>query len=157
MKITLLYLGKPDTDIFRAGIADFESRIRRYLPFEVIQVPPVKYPSSAGIREKKTLESAKLNQQLNPADIVILLDENGKEMTSAIFADYLVKLQNRHGKRLVFIIGGPYGFDEVLRERSVGTVSLSKMTFPHQMARLVFLEQLYRACTIINHEPYHHE
>jgi 23S rRNA (pseudouridine1915-N3)-methyltransferase len=157
MKIQLLYLGKKEKGNLNAAITDYESRIKHYLPFEIVPILPVKYNPGESLLEKKSKESEKLSHSILPSDIVILLDEAGKELTSHEFSAFLGKQLVSTGKKMIFIIGGPFGFDARIRSRANGVISFSKMTFPHQMIRLFFVEQLYRALTILHHEPYHHE
>jgi 23S rRNA (pseudouridine1915-N3)-methyltransferase len=157
MKITLLVTGKTESEYLKDGIREYETRIRRYLPFEIIEVPALKNISSLTVGEQKAREAAMILKQIQPGEILVLLDEQGKELTSAGFANFLNQRFLSGGKGIVFLVGGPFGSDETLRKRAGHILSLSKMTFSHQMVRLFFTEQLYRALTILRGESYHHE
>lgn len=156
MKTVLLLVGKTQDKHFVAGINDYAERIGHYMPFEIKVIPELRNTKSLSEQQQKTQEGELLLKQLQPSDTVVLLDEHGTEHRSVEFAAWLQKKQNT-ARRLVFIIGGPYGFSETVYKRANEMVSLSRMTFSHQMVRLVFTEQIYRACTIIKGEPYHHE
>lgn len=156
MKIELIQVGKTVNKIFVEGINEYLGRIKHYVPFNITTIPEVKNTKSLSESQQKTLEGTLILKQLQAQDTVVLLDEHGKEFRSVEFAAWLEK-QQQVARRLVFVIGGPYGFSESVYERANGKISLSKMTFSHQMVRLIFCEQLYRACTIIQGEPYHHE
>lgn len=156
MKTILLLVGKTQDKHFIAGINDYAERIGHYMPFEIKVIPELRNTKSLSEQQQKTQEGELLLKQLQPSDTVVLLDEHGTEHRSVEFATWLQKKQNT-ARRLVFIIGGPYGFSETVYKRANEMVSLSRMTFSHQMVRLVFTEQIYRACTIIKGEPYHHE
>ena len=156
MKTVLLLVGKTQDKHFVAGINDYAERIGHYMPFEIKVIPELRNTKSMSEQQQKTQEGELLLKQLQPSDTVVLLDEHGTEHRSVEFAAWLQKKQNT-ARRLVFIIGGPYGFSETVYKRANEMVSLSRMTFSHQMVRLVFTEQIYRACTIIKGEPYHHE
>jgi 23S rRNA (pseudouridine1915-N3)-methyltransferase len=157
MKVKLVAIGKTDETYLVKGMQEYENRIRRYLPLEVLEIPGLKNASHLGKPEWKAKEAAKILPLFAPQDIVILLDENGKEMTSVDFSSFLNRNFSSGSKNLVFVIGGPFGFDESVRKKAHFQLSLSKMTFSHQMVRLFFLEQLYRALTILRNEAYHHE
>ncbi len=150
-------IGKTDAPWLAEGISHYEKRIRHYLPFELQVIPDLKNRKQLSEDEQKQAEALLLIQQLQTTDEVVLLDENGKQLTSRNFSGFLEKMQLQSVKRLVFIVGGPYGFGEAVRKRANHALSLSEMTFPHQLVRLIFLEQLYRACTILRNEPYHHD
>ena len=156
MKTLLLLVGKTQDKHFIAGINDYAERIGHYMPFEIKVIPELRNTKNLTEQQQKTQEGDLLLRQLQPSDTVVLLDEHGTEHRSVEFAAWLQKKQNT-ARRLVFIIGGPYGFAEAVYKRANEMVSLSRMTFSHQMVRLVFTEQIYRACTIIKGEPYHHE
>lgn len=156
MKTLLLLVGKTQDKHFLAGINDYAERIGHYMPFEIKVIPELRNTKNLSEQQQKTQEGELLLKQLQPSDTVVLLDEHGTEHRSVEFAAWLQKKQNT-ARRLVFIIGGPYGFSEAVYKRANEMVSLSRMTFSHQMVRLVFTEQIYRACTIIKGEPYHHE
>jgi 23S rRNA (pseudouridine1915-N3)-methyltransferase len=157
MKIALLQTGKT-TDKNVAGIADlYLSRIAKYNPFEIITLPDIKNSSSLPVQELKIKEGKKIIQTLNDEDYVVLLDERGKEFSTSEFSKWMEKSFMISRKRIIFVIGGAWGFSDEVYERADFRISLSKMTFPHQLVRLLFLEQLYRIFTIIRGEPYHHE
>ena len=156
MKICLLTVGKTDTGWVREGLETYTSRLGRYVRFSVKEIPELKNASSLSKAQVKDKEGSLILASIGPKDMVILLDEHGKEYTSVEFAKEVERF-TASGKNIVFVIGGAYGFSDEVYNRSDGKVSLSKMTFPHQMVRIVFTEQLYRAFTIIKGEPYHHE
>ena len=156
MKVTLILVGKTTDKHFDAGINDYADRIKHYLPFEITIIPELKNTKSLSEEQQKEKEGEQILKLLTSSDTVVLLDEHGKEMRSLEYAQWLQKKQAT-AKRLVFVIGGPYGFSPAVYSRADEKISLSKMTFSHQMVRLIFTEQLYRACTIIKGEPYHHE
>jgi 23S rRNA (pseudouridine1915-N3)-methyltransferase len=157
MKVTLLVIGKTEEPYLREGISEYAGRIRRYSSFELKEIPAVKTSSSLPVAAQKKKEAEALRRYFTDADIVILLDEHGREMGSVQFAEFLNRQFLSGKKNMVFITGGPFGFDEALKTRADFTLSLSKMTFSHQMVRLIFAEQLYRALTILKNENYHHE
>ncbi|MGE5419947.1 MAG: 23S rRNA (pseudouridine(1915)-N(3))-methyltransferase RlmH [Chloroflexota bacterium] len=157
MKIAFIQTGRTTDKSLAAAIDDYASRIRKYSGFEIITVPELKNTRNMPFAEQKLREGKKILQALNSDDYVILLDERGKELRTVDFADLLGKTFHLPRKRIVFITGGPWGFSGEVYERCDMKMSLSKMTFPHQLVRLLFLEQLYRAFTIIKGEPYHHE
>lgn len=156
MKTLLMLVGKTTDKHFQAGIDDYVERIGHYMPFELSIVPELKNTKSLTEDQQKKAEGDLILRQLQPSDTVVLLDEHGKELRSIEFAQWLENKRNT-ARRLVFVVGGPYGFSSEVYARSNEQLSLSKMTFSHQMIRLVFTEQVYRACTIIKGEPYHHE
>ena len=157
MKIKKISIRKTDTDYLKQGIEEYETRIKRLVPFESIQIPAAKSSSQMNVNITKGKEAEKVMHYLAPSDFVVLLDEKGKELRSIEFADFLRAKFNSSIKTLVFVTGGPFGFDDSLKTRADFMLSLSKMTFSHQMVRLFFSEQLYRALTILNNESYHHE
>ena len=157
MKIALLMIGKTDTRYFAEAINEYKSRLAHYVPFEMQVIPDIKNVKNLSESQQKEREGEILLKALQTGDYVVLLDERGKEMTSVQFAHYLEKKMNTTPRRLVFIIGGPYGFSEEVYQMANEKLSLSQMTFSHQMVRLIFVEQIYRAMTILNNEPYHHE
>jgi 23S rRNA (pseudouridine1915-N3)-methyltransferase len=157
MKVKLLVTGKTDEPYIRNGLDEYESRIRRYLSFETVEIPGLKNAVHLSKIEWKAKEAAKILPLLNSSDFVVLLDEKGKEMTSVEFSAFLNLKFSSGSKNLVFVVGGPYGFDDAVKKRADFKLSLSPMTFSHQMVRLFFLEQLYRALTILRNESYHHE
>ncbi len=156
MKTELILVSKTTDKHLAAGIDDYVSRICHYLPFAITVIPELKNTKNMSEEQQKVREGELILQKIQPSDTVVLLDEHGKEFRSIEFADWLQKKQNT-ARRLVFVIGGPYGFSESIYKRADEQLSLSKMTFSHQMVRLLFVEQIYRACTIIKGEPYHHE
>lgn len=157
MKIKLLVVGKTEEEYLREGISVYEARIKRYLPFENIVLSALKNTKNMSVTEQKKREGGMILQAVGASDTVVLLDEAGKLHTSAEFAQLLRQHMNSGIKNLIFVIGGPYGFSEEVYKRANGKLSLSRMTFSHQMVRLFFAEQLYRAMTILNNEPYHHQ
>ena len=157
MKITLMLTGKT-TDKHVAELVDlYINRIKKYSAFDLVTLPELKNTKNMPVQEQKSKEAAKIIQSLGDDDYVILLDENGKELRTIEFSATMEKMFFLPKKRIVFIIGGPWGFAEEVYSRADYKLSLSKMTFPHQLVRLLFLEQLYRIFTIIKGEPYHHE
>lgn len=157
MKIVLLQTGKT-TDKHISEVADlYASRIKKYSAFEIITLPELKNTKNVPVNEQKIKEGKKVIQSVSTDDYVVLLDERGKEFRTIEFSGWIEKTFMTSGKRIVFVIGGPWGFSEEVYDRADFRISLSKMTFPHQLVRLLFLEQLYRAFTIIKGEPYHHE
>ena len=156
MKIELLVVGKTTNKHIQTCIADYTERINHYVPFSMTVIPELKNTKSLSEEQQKMREGELLLRQLQPSDTVVLLDEHGIERRSVDFASWLSKKQQT-ARKLVFVIGGPYGFSEAVYQRAQEKTSLSQMTFSHQMVRLIFTEQLYRACTIIKGEPYHHE
>lgn len=156
MKTELILVSKTTDKHLAAGIDDYVERIRHYIPFEVSVIPELKNTKNMTEEQQKNREGELILQRLHPADTVVLLDEHGKELRSIELAEWLQRKQNT-ARRLVFVIGGPYGFSAQVYARANEQLSLSKMTFSHQMVRLLFVEQIYRACTIIKGEPYHHE
>lgn len=157
MKILLLVIGKTDEDHLLAGIKKYVGRIDHYASFEMKELPDPRNRKTLSEEQQKKAESTLLLNQLQPFDQVVLLDENGKQFGSLQFAENLEKQMASGVKRLVFVIGGPYGFAPEMYARANAKLSLSPMTFSHQMVRLIFVEQLYRAFTILKGEPYHHQ
>ena len=156
MKTLLILVGKTTDKHFQAGIDDYAARIGHYMPFDIVTIPELRNTKNLSEEQQKTSEGELILRQLQPSDTVVLLDEHGREFRSVEYARWLT-LKQQTARRLVFVIGGPYGFSDAVYERANEKISLSKMTFSHQMVRLIFTEQLYRACTIIKGEPYHHE
>lgn len=156
MKTVLLLIGKTANKHFVAGINDYVERIGHYMPFSIVTIPEIKNTKNLSEEQQKAREGELILHQLQPSDTVVLMDEHGTEFRSMEFAEWLQRKQQT-ARRLVFVIGGPYGFSQAVYQRANEKVSLSKMTFSHQMVRLIFTEQVYRACTIIKGEPYHHE
>lgn len=157
MNIKLVAVSKTDIGYVQSGLDDYVKRIKHYIPFEIICLPPVKELRNASPDIVKRKECEQLLKQMERADTVILLDEKGSELTSIGFAGQLQKEMNRGIKTLMFVIGGAYGFAPQVYTKAHGMLSLSRMTFNHQMVRLFFVEQLYRAMTILHGEKYHNE
>ena len=157
MKIALLTVGKTDRDWVRQGLDIYVSRLKHYIPFSITEIPELKNVSALSRDQIKTREGELILKYVRPTDDVILLYEHGKEFSSTEFAKILQDKISYVGKDIVFIIGGAYGFSDAVYQRSNSKISLSRMTFSHQMVRAIFAEQLYRAFTIIKGEPYHHE
>ena len=156
MKITLLLTGKTSDTRLASLIEDYQQRLRHYVPFEIVVLPDLKNAKALSVEQVKTAEGNLILQFLTPSMDVLLLDEHGREFRSIEFADYLQKKMSS-GKDLTLVIGGPYGFSDAVYARANGKISFSQMTFSHQMIRIMAIEQLYRAMTILRHEPYHHE
>lgn len=156
MKIKLLFIGKESADIFQPAVQQYLDKLKFYVSVEVVALPYLKNSKSMSYDEQKGREGELLLKKIEPQDEVVLLDERGKEMTSMAFSKFLQQKMNG-GRNVVFVIGGAYGFSPAVYARANAQLSLSKLTFPHIMTRLIFLEQLYRACTILRGEPYHHE
>ncbi|MBQ8655811.1 MAG: 23S rRNA (pseudouridine(1915)-N(3))-methyltransferase RlmH [Prevotella sp.] len=156
MKTLLIQVGKTTNKHFVAAITDYAERISHYMPFDMMTIPELRNTKSLTEEQQKTAEGTLILKQLQPTDHVVLLDEHGKELRSVELAQWLQQRQ-QSARRLVFVIGGPYGFSPTVYQRADEQLSLSRLTFSHQMIRLIFTEQLYRACTIIKGEPYHHE
>ena len=157
MKTILLVVGKTVEPHFATGISDYVKRIGRYLTFDMEVIPELKNTRNLTEEVQREKEGELILKALQPGDTVVLLDEGGKEMRSIEFADYMKHKMNTVNKRLVFVIGGPYGFSSKVYAAAQEKISLSRMTFSHQMVRLIFVEQLYRAMTILHGGPYHHE
>lgn len=157
MKITFLVVGKTGDPYIIEGISKYLNRLKHYIKFELIEVPELKNTKSLREDQQKAKEAELIVKALSPSDHIILLDEKGAEFTSSQFAQFINKKMVGSIHNLVFIVGGPYGFDESIYKMANGKISLSKMTFSHQMVRLFFAEQVYRAFTILKGEPYHHE
>lgn len=156
MKITLLVVGKTTDSHIETLIQEYQKRLTHYLPFTLQVIPELKNTKALTSEQQKQAEGELILRTITPATDLILLDEHGKEYRSIEFADYVQKRMSS-GRDVVFVVGGPYGFSEAVYQRANGKISLSKMTFSHQMVRLFFVEQLYRAMTILRGEPYHHE
>lgn len=158
MKVTLILVGKTTDLNLKALIDEYEKRLSHYnIGFQINVIPDVKNSKNMTEEIQKAAEADAILKAILPSDFVVLLDERGKQRTSTEFADWMETKMMDSSKRLVFIIGGPYGFSKKVYDRAEQMMALSKMTFSHQMVRLVFIEQLYRAMTIIRHEPYHHQ
>lgn len=157
MKFCLLVVGKTASSFMSKGIEEYKCRVNRYVGFDIISISDLKSTRGLTEMQQKEKEGEMLLASLTPSDTVILLDEKGREYTSREFADFQASMMNRGVKQLVYVIGGPYGFSQKVYDRADGKISLSRMTFSHEMARLFFCEQLYRAMTILRGEPYHHD
>ncbi len=157
MKITFLVIGKTNQAPLIQLIDEYLRRLKHYTNFELLTIPELKNSKNISEKEQKDKEGELILKQLEIGDEVILLDEKGKEYTSVGFSEFIAKKLMTSNKRMVFVVGGPYGFSENVYARANGLISLSAMTFSHQMIRLIFVEQLYRAFTILKGEPYHHE
>ncbi len=157
MKTTLLVVGRTVDPHYIAAIGDYAERLSHYLTFSIEVIPELKSTKSLTTEQQKEKEGELILRSLRAGDVVILLDEAGREFRSVEFADWMQRKLSTVNKRLVFIIGGPYGFSPKVYAAAQEKISLSKMTFSHQMIRLIFVEQLYRAMSILNGSPYHHE
>ncbi len=157
MKITLLLIGSTDKKYIKEGIADYLKRVTFYLPFEMKIIPDIKNNRNLTAAQQKEREGKAILELVASGDTLILLDEIGTELSSTGFAKWIEKRMITGTRQLTFVVGGPYGFSEAVYQRADAKISLSKMTFPHQLVRLIFAEQLYRAMTIIKGEPYHHD
>jgi 23S rRNA (pseudouridine1915-N3)-methyltransferase len=156
MKITLLVIGKTDKDFVKKGIDEYQKRLVHYLPFELKIIPDLKNTKNLSENQQKQKEGDLILDKIKPTDSLILLDEKGKEFSSVDFSKFIEQKMVSGSRNLVFVIGGPYGFSDDVYSKAQGKISLSKMTFSHQMIRMIFTEQLYRAMTILKGEPYHH-
>jgi 23S rRNA (pseudouridine1915-N3)-methyltransferase len=156
MKIQLLVTGKTTDPRLVSLIDEYRERLKHYIPFEVVVIPDIKNTKTLTVEQVKTAEGEAILSRLTPSMEVILLDEHGREFRSMEFADYLQKKMGS-GRDLTLVIGGPYGFSPAVYSRADGKISLSQMTFSHQMIRIMAIEQIYRAMTILRNEPYHHE
>ncbi|WP_207429657.1 23S rRNA (pseudouridine(1915)-N(3))-methyltransferase RlmH [Pedobacter sp. SYSU D00535] len=157
MKITLLVLGKTEDKYLKEGIEKYLKRLKHYIRFELVEVPELKNTKNLTEDQQKAKEAELLLRHISTNDHIVLLDETGDEFSSSQFSAFINKKMLGSVQHLIFIVGGPYGFDAAIYGISKGKLSLSKMTFSHQMVRLFFVEQLYRAFTILKGEPYHHE
>lgn len=157
MKLSLLVIGKTTDKHVQVLINDYASRLSHYVPFSLDVIPELKSTKALTIDQQKAMEAELIRRQLQPGDHIVLLDEHGTERRSVEFATWLGKRLAAGCRRIVFIVGGPYGFDAAIHQLAAEEISLSQMTFSHQLIRLLFVEQLYRACTIMRGEPYHHE
>ncbi len=157
MKITLLTVGKTDKDWVKEGLDIYLSRLKHYIPFSIVEIPELKNVSALTKDQIKDKEGDLILKNIRPTDDVILLDERGKEYSSMELAKIIQDKISYAGKDIVYVIGGAYGFSEAVYRRANSRLSLSRMTFSHQMVRAIFAEQIYRAFTIIRGEPYHHE
>ena len=156
MKVVLLVVGKTDSGSWNDALNDYAGRLKHYIPFGMEVIPDIKNVKNLSESQQKEQEGLLILKSLQAGDYCVLLDERGKEFTSVQFASYIEKKMQTVPKRLVFVIGGPYGFSDDVYAKALERMSLSKMTFSHQMIRAIFAEQLYRAMTILRGEPYHH-
>jgi 23S rRNA (pseudouridine1915-N3)-methyltransferase len=156
VKIIFLAIGKTFEDYLKEGISIYEKRLKNYLTFETKIIPEIKKTAGLSVTEQQIKEGKVLLNAVVPADKLVLLDERGKQMTSPDFAIFLQKYMLQSAKSMIFVVGGPFGFSKEVYDRADDKMALSPMTFSHQMVRLIFLEQLYRAMTILKNEPYHH-
>ncbi len=157
MKITLLTVGKTDKEWVRQGLDIYVSRLRHYVPFSIIEIPELKNVSALSKDQIKAKEGELILKNIKNTDDVVLLDERGKEYTSMELAGIIRNKMNYDGRDIIYVIGGAYGFSDAVYARANSKLSLSRMTFSHQMVRAIFAEQIYRAFTIMKGEPYHHE
>ncbi len=157
MQVTLLCIGKTGKKFLEEGEQEYLKRLRHYISFQLQIIPDIKQAKSLSEAQIKQKEGELILEKVGLSDSLILLDERGKEFSSMAFSQYLQEQFNRGGKHLYFVIGGPYGFSDAVYQRANGKISLSQMTFSHQMIRLFFIEQVYRAMTILRNEPYHHQ
>ena len=157
MKITLAVIGKTEVGFVRQGIDEYVKRLQHYVQFNIQYIGDVKGTRNMSEAQQKTAEGKSLLAAIDTSNHVVLLDEHGTERTSMDYSQWLQRRMASGSKRLVFVVGGPSGFSQEVYDRANEKISLSKMTFPHELVRLIFVEQLYRAFTILRHEPYHHE
>jgi 23S rRNA (pseudouridine1915-N3)-methyltransferase len=157
MNIKLIAIGKTDNKNLQTLIEEYTKRLSFYVKFDLEIIPDIKNVKNLSEAQQKEKEGELILSKITPTDNLILLDENGKTFSSLGFSEFLQKKMNAGIKTLVFVIGGPYGFSETVYQKANGKVSLSEMTFSHQMVRLFVIEQLYRGCTILKNEPYHHQ
>ena len=157
MRIHVMFIGKTMGKLFQEAISDYQQRLTHYVPFAIEEVPDLKNTKSLTEEQQKEKEADMVFDRLQSGDVLVLLDEKGKEFTSREFSSFLENKMHTVNKRLVLLIGGPYGFSQRIYDAAQGKVSLSKMTFSHQMVRLFLIEQIYRAFTIMRGEPYHHD
>ncbi|GAB5472737.1 MAG: 23S rRNA (pseudouridine(1915)-N(3))-methyltransferase RlmH [Maribacter sp.] len=156
MTIKLIAVGKTDSKALLELINTYEGRLKHYIKFELDSIPDIKNAKNLSESQQKVKEGENILKKIEATDVMLLLDENGTHYSSIDFSNYLQKKMNSGIKRLVFVIGGPYGFSDAVYQKAQGKISLSKMTFSHQMIRLFVVEQIYRALTILKNEPYHH-
>ncbi|WP_419211793.1 23S rRNA (pseudouridine(1915)-N(3))-methyltransferase RlmH [Maribacter sp. X9] len=157
MTIKLLAIGKTDSSQLQELIELYQKRLKHYINFEIELISDLKKTKNLSEEQQKEKEGELIIKRLGPTDVLVLFDEKGKQYSSVEFSDYLQKKMNAGIKQLVFLIGGPYGFSQEVYDKASAKISLSKMTFSHQMVRLFITEQLYRAFTILKNEPYHHQ
>ena len=156
MNIKLIAIGKTDNKNLQVLIEDYKKRLGHYIKFQLEIIPDIKKVKHLSETQQKEKEGDLILSKTQNSDVLVLLDENGKQLDSLAFSNFLQKHMNSGIKTLIFVIGGPYGFSDTVYKRANGKLGLSKMTFSHQMVRLFFIEQLYRGFTILRNEPYHH-
>ena len=157
MRIQVMFVGKTTGKLFQEAISNYQQRLTHYVPFAIEEVPDLKNTKNLTEEQQKEKEADMVLDRLQSGDVLVLLDERGKEFTSREFSTFLENKMQTVSKRLVLLIGGPYGFSQRIYDAAQGKISLSKMTFSHQMVRLFLVEQIYRAFTIMRGEPYHHD
>lgn len=157
MQIKLIAIGKTDDKQLLQLIEQYQKRLKHYIKFDFDIIPDIKNVKNLSEKQQKEKEGDLILKKINSTDVLVLLDENGKQFSSVDFSTYLQKKMNAGIKQLVFVIGGPYGFSDTVYQKAQGKISLSKMTFSHQMIRLFVVEQIYRGFTILKNEPYHHQ
>ena len=157
MKIILMVVGKTSTKFVREGVEEYAGRINRFMPFEIKVIPDIKTTRKLTELAQKEAEGTQILAYVQPTDHMVLLDERGKEMTSREFSTFIEQKSQTVPKNMIFVVGGPYGFSQEVYTRANSLLSLSKMTFPHELVRLFFTEQIYRAITISRNMPYHHD
>lgn len=157
MEIVLRVMGRTSEKYLQTGMAEYEKRLKRYVKFSMEEIPDLKGMKNRDAQAQNSMEGEALLKNVQPTDFVVLLDENGKRYKSRAFANQLQKWMNAGPSRIVFLVGGPFGFSPEVYDRAQAQLSLSDMTFSHQMIRLFFTEQIYRAFTILRNEPYHHD
>lgn len=157
MKIQLCVIGKTSTSYITTGIETYVSRLKHYVPFEIKTITDVKNTRRLTEDQQRTAEGEQILQCVQPGDYVVLLDERGKEFTSREFSQFVERRMAVSSRNIIFVVGGPYGFSKAVYDRADDKISMSRMTFSHEMVRLFFVEQLYRAMTILRGEPYHHD
>ncbi len=156
MKLKIILVGKTEEDYLKHGIDKYQKRLKNYLPLEIIEIPALKNTKKLSIEQQKVKEGELILQKVEKSDLMVLLDEKGKEFSSMAFSNYFQNKMNSGIKSLCLVIGGPYGFSQDIYSRAQQKIALSQMTFSHQMIRLLLIEQCYRAMSILRNEPYHH-
>ena len=157
MKLLILFTGRTQGNIYPGLINEYVQRLSHYIPVQIEEIPDLKNTKSLSEDQQKEKEADMVFERMQGGDVLVLLDERGKEMTSREFSQWMEQKMQTVPKRLILLIGGPYGFSQRIYDAAQGKISLSKMTFSHQMVRLFLVEQIYRAFTIIKGEPYHHD
>ena len=157
MKIQLMVTGRTRDEALRSLTDKYTARVQRYVPFEIIELPDVRTTRATTEASQKLSEGIQMLKQIHPSDFVMLLDERGKQMTSREFSTFIDRKMSTLPRNLIFVVGGPYGFSEEVRQRADALLGLSAMTFSHEMVRPFFVEQIYRAMNILRGEPYHHD